>query len=133
MSSRSAVPPTVPEPDAPTSDDVWVICLCAQWCHQCRDLQPAFSMLHRDQPDVRWVWVDIEDHSEMVEALDIETFPTYLVVVDDEVKVLAPGPTNTDALNHFVRLHASSRSGHGLNNPPLWAVFQAIRSWAQGT
>jgi thioredoxin 1 len=56
-----------------------VFCLCAQWCGTCREYQPIFDQLAAQWPDVRFVWVDIESHDELLGDLDIENFPTLLI------------------------------------------------------
>ncbi|WP_101049311.1 thioredoxin family protein [Macromonas nakdongensis] len=83
--------------------EVWVVCLCAQWCHVCRGLQPVFAQMHQRLPEVRWAWLDIEDHDEALGELDITTFPTYLIGSDQGVLHFAAGPTHADALEYFVR------------------------------
>ncbi len=54
-------------------------------------------------PDIEWRWLDIEDHAEWLDELDITTFPTYLIASKKGLHLLAPGPTTADALTHFVR------------------------------
>ena len=56
-----------------------VFCLCAQWCGTCREYQPIFAQLASQWPDVRFVWVDIESHDDLLGDLDIENFPTLLI------------------------------------------------------
>ena len=56
-----------------------VFCLCAQWCGTCREYQPIFAQLALQLPEVRFVWVDIEAHDELLGDLDIENFPTLLI------------------------------------------------------
>jgi thioredoxin 1 len=67
-----------PEVSSPVSDQ-WVICLCADWCGLCRDYQVVFSQMAKRYPDFRFAWLDIEDHSELVGDLEVETFPTLLL------------------------------------------------------
>jgi thiol-disulfide isomerase/thioredoxin len=62
--------------------DLQVVCLCAQWCGTCRDYREPFDALALRWPQVRFEWVDIEDQSDRVGDLDIENFPTVLVVRD---------------------------------------------------
>lgn len=83
--------------------EVWVVCLCAQWCQVCRSLEPVFEQMHQRLPEVRWAWLDIEDHDEALGELDLTTFPTYLIGSEQGVLQFAPGPTNAEALEHFVR------------------------------
>jgi thioredoxin 1 len=60
--------------------------LCAQWCGTCREYQPLFE---REAPgfgaQARFVWVDVEDHAEVLGPLDVEDFPTLLIARGDQV------------------------------------------------
>lgn len=60
-----------------------VICLCAEWCGTCRDYRPDFEKLGHEFPRYRFVWFDIEEHSDLMDDLgidlEIENFPTLLV------------------------------------------------------
>ena len=56
-----------------------VFCLCAQWCGTCREYQPVFAQLASQWPEVKFVWVDIENHDDLLGDLDIENFPTLLI------------------------------------------------------
>jgi len=66
-----------------------VICLCAAWCSTCREIQPAFQELAIE--GCRFHWVDIEEHGDAVESVDVETFPT-IIVADRSGAVLFAGP-----------------------------------------
>lgn len=59
-----------------------VACLCAGWCVACQAYVATFAQVAQAHPDVRFVWIDIEDHSDALgdEALDIENFPTVMVL-----------------------------------------------------
>ena len=56
-----------------------VFCLCAQWCGTCREYQPVFAQLASQWPEVKFVWVDIENHDDLLGELDIENFPALLI------------------------------------------------------
>lgn len=60
---------------------LWAVCLCAQWCATCREYQPAFEALAlaRQFTHIRFIWVDVEEHADMVGDYDVETFPTVLL------------------------------------------------------
>lgn len=66
-----------------------VVCLCAAWCGTCREIQPAFQELRIES--CRFHWVDIEEHGDAVDAVDVETFPT-IIVADRKGAVLFAGP-----------------------------------------
>ncbi|WP_293996947.1 thioredoxin family protein [Sphaerotilus sp.] len=70
-----AAPPPHPEP-------LTVACLCAGWCVACQGYAAPFAQVARTYPDAHFVWIDIEDHSDALgdEALDIENFPTVMVL-----------------------------------------------------
>ena len=58
---------------------LWVYCLCAQWCGTCREYQPLFERLAAEMPQARFVWVDVEEHDALLGEMDIENFPTLLL------------------------------------------------------
>lgn len=84
-------------------DGPLVVCLCAAWCTACNGYRNDFDAIAREYPDVRFAWVDIEDHSDVLgdAALDIETFPTLLILSARHPVHLAPvlpGPGATRRL-----------------------------------
>ena len=85
-----------------------MVCLCAQWCGTCREYRPLFDGLARAHPDVRFVWVDIEDDAGLVGDLDVETFPTLLIARDRTALFLGPLLPQAPVL---ARLLASLRAG----------------------
>ncbi|MCA1246264.1 thioredoxin family protein [Massilia sp. MS-15] len=66
-------------------DALTVACLCAAWCGTCASYRATFEELARRQPDMRFVWIDIEDQADVVGDLDVENFPTLLVQRGDTV------------------------------------------------
>lgn len=56
-----------------------VAVLCAAWCRTCGEFQRVVADLAAARPRVRFVWIDIEDDSELCGDLDIEDFPTLAV------------------------------------------------------
>lgn len=68
----------------------WVICLCAQWCGVCRDWRGIFEEAAAAHPQARFAWVDIEDESEAMGDVDVETFPTLLVARGGRALFLGP-------------------------------------------
>ncbi len=65
-------------------DDAWlVMCLCADWCNTCKSYQAPFAQLAaqfaQQYPAMHFVWLDIEDHADVMGDIDIENFPTLLL------------------------------------------------------
>ena len=99
----SAAPPT------PSPLPLLVACLCAQWCRTCdayRDTllhaRDALQPTHPGSP-MRFLWVDIEDESELVGDLDIEDFPTLLLARGDQVLFFGPLLPHAQTLDRLVR------------------------------
>jgi thiol-disulfide isomerase/thioredoxin len=57
-----------------------VVCLCAAWCRTCDEYRPELAALATRTPDLRFVWLDVEDDEDWIADLEIETFPTLLVL-----------------------------------------------------
>ena len=84
----------------------WVVCLCADWCRACSSYGAVFSgmaeALAPKYPDCRFVWIDVEDHAELLGDLDIETFPTLLVASADGLNFLGAVTPQPDVLSRLL-------------------------------
>lgn len=79
--STDTLPPAL-QPTPAGEPEFLVACLCADWCGTCREYQPGFLALAAQFPQARFVWLDIENDAEALEALedlDVENFPTLLI------------------------------------------------------
>ncbi len=64
----------------------WVVaCLCAGWCDVCKQYRAGFDALALQYPEHQFVWIDIEDQSDLIGDLDVENFPTILMQRGDTV------------------------------------------------
>ena len=78
---------------APSEPADWnIVCLCAAWCRTCDDYQPELAQLAAREPHSRFFWLDIEDDADWVDALDVETFPTLLVLANGVPMFFGPLP-----------------------------------------
>ena len=84
------LPVSAPPIADPAAAPTWVVCLCAEWCGTCRDYRPAFERIAAAHPGLCFAWVDIEDHSDIADDFDVETFPTLLVVGAQGTHFLGP-------------------------------------------
>ena len=93
----------------PSREPLLVACLCAQWCRTCdayRDTLAAVrDAMRPGHPGAaaRFVWVDIEDESDLVGELDIEDFPTIMLARGDEVLFFGPVLPHAQTLDRLVR------------------------------
>ncbi|MGJ7581232.1 thioredoxin family protein [Variovorax sp. RHLX14] len=89
---------TVHEP----TDALWVVCLCAEWCGACREYRPFFAQVERAHPGFRFAWVDIEDHADLADDFDVETFPTILVAGADGTRFVGPLLPHAETLSRML-------------------------------
>lgn len=114
---------------AASSESTWsVVCLCAAWCGVCRQYAPDFEGLQAKYPQVRFVWLDVEDRADVVGDVDVETFPTLLIGRGDEPMFLGPLLPQIKVLD---RLLASLLQGEAASTSmppeaaPLWRCIAA--------
>jgi thiol-disulfide isomerase/thioredoxin len=106
--------PSVTQP-MPTTGVTWVVCLCADWCGLCRDYEAVFANMAARYPALRFAWLDIEDQSDLVGDLDVETFPTVLMADAQGTRFFGP---LTPQANTLARLLDSLQSA-SLQAAPL--------------
>ena len=54
----------------------------AEWCQPCRMLAPAFEELNREEPQVKFCRVNVDEQVELAQMFGIESIPTLAVVQD---------------------------------------------------
>ena len=96
-----------------------VFCLCAQWCGTCREYQPIFDQLASQWPEVKFVWVDIESHDDVLGDLDIENFPT-LLIADAHGQARFAGTVLPHAETLQRMCQAALAGDFPLINDPVW-------------
>jgi hypothetical protein len=77
-----------------------LVCLCAAWCRLCDGyalvLQEVVESLAVAHPGLRLRWLDIEDEADLLGEVDVETFPT-IVLIDRAGRVRFAGPVMPQA------------------------------------
>lgn len=127
MQSPAALPESPPV--APGSG-WWAVCLCANWCGTCREYRPIFDDLAAAHPQMRFVWVDIEDESDLAGDLDVETFPTLLIADGERARFLGPLLPQAAVLTRLLTsLQTAPGSGTG---GEAQAVFERVRAAQAG-
>lgn len=95
-----------------------IACLCAQWCGTCKDYERTFRQIEAQFPGARFMWVDIEDESELVDPVEVENFPTLLIADGTEPRFIGPLTPQPETLSRLVRAELE-RSGPGLAQPEV--------------
>ena len=86
-----------------SGSDWLVVCLCAEWCGVCRDYRSRFEQVRALFPQVRFVWVDVEDQSDLVDPVDVDDFPTVLIARGDEPVFFGTVRPQSDTLQRLVQ------------------------------
>ena len=80
-----------------------VVALCAEWCGTCRDYFTAFAQRAERNPGTRHLWIDIEDDSEWLGDIDLETLPSLLILRDAQPMFYGAVLPHIDVLERTLR------------------------------
>ncbi|MEJ8848784.1 thioredoxin family protein [Variovorax rhizosphaerae] len=108
---------------SPADDALWVVCLCAEWCGACREYRPLFEQVAKAHPSLRFAWVDIEDHAEIADDFDVETFPTILVAGDEGTRFVGPMLPHAETLSRMLASLQPAR----VADPEVNTLLAALR------
>lgn len=95
----------------------WVVaCYCAAWCDSCKKYLPDFTALAEEFPQHRFVWIDIEEHPELLGDEEVENFPTLLVQAGQENLFFGPMMPHTGHLKRLL-LSLQGQPSVSVNGP----------------
>ena len=89
-------------PNAPSQPQMLVACLCADWCGTCREYQPRFDQLQAQFPGVQFLWIDVEDESDLVDPIEVENFPTLLMATREQVRFFGTVLPHAETLQRLI-------------------------------
>lgn len=92
------------------ADKPLVVCLCAQWCNNCEDWKKEFQLLSEERGDSCFVWLDIDEHPDMVAEVDLDTLPVLAIYKNEDIAFLGPvrpDKTTIETLINGARAHPS--------------------------
>jgi thiol-disulfide isomerase/thioredoxin len=89
--------------ELPNTADLLVACLCADWCGTCRDYQAPFEQMQGRFPGARFLWIDVEDQSELVDPITVENFPTLLIARRDQALFFGTVTPHIETLHRLIR------------------------------
>lgn len=101
---------------SPQPASAWtIVCLCAEWCGTCRDYRRAFELRAQNRNDAVHVWLDIEDDSDWLGDMDVDTLPTLLVLHENRPMFFGPVLPHIDVVDRTLRALAQ----HGPAGEPV--------------
>ena len=103
----------------------WIVaCYCAAWCDSCKKYLPDFTALAKEFPQHQFVWIDIEEHPELLGDEEVENFPTLLVQAGQENLFFGPMMPHTGHLKRML-LSLESQQPAPVNGPALLKTLLA--------
>jgi len=115
----------MPNANSLPSSAVLVACLCAQWCGTCRDYRPIFDQLQIEFEAAHFVWVDIEDEADLVDPVEVDNFPTLLVVAGGRARFFGTLMPHIDALRRILQTQLSPERSSSVE-PQAQALAQRL-------
>ncbi|MDP9902578.1 thioredoxin family protein [Variovorax ginsengisoli] len=104
----------------------WVVCLCAEWCGACREYRGVFEQVARTHPSLRFAWVDVEDHAELADDFDVETFPTLLIASASGTHFLGPLLPHADTLARMLAALPDERGAAQAATAEVMTLLSAL-------
>lgn len=104
----------------------FVACLCAQWCGVCGDYRARFVALQAKYPELRFLWIDVEDEADLLHPLDVENFPTLLLASGTEARFFGAITPQIDTLERLIRTQLQAPEATALPDPGLTALVARI-------
>lgn len=113
----------------PQSPSDWLVaCLCAEWCDTCRVYRDTLIELAGAHPGHRFAWIDIEDDAELAGDLDIEDFPTLLVMQRDQVRFYGTVLPHAGHLSRLLEALAQSDAAPKITEPGVAELARELQA-----
>ena len=118
--------------NSPSSNSLLVVCLCADWCGVCREYLDRFdqvkALILSDNPNARFLWIDVEDDADLLHPMDVDDFPTLLIAMGDTPHFFGPLVPQAQTLERMIRTALKDSANEGLVDPNLRALVGRIQT-----
>ncbi|MCX7278155.1 MAG: thioredoxin family protein [Burkholderiales bacterium] len=114
-----------------SNPSLWVACLCADWCGSCREYQARFEQVGASFPGAEFVWIDIEDQADLVDPIEVDNFPTLLVLANQQVRFFGSITPQTETLQRLVQAQMDSSTTKVEANVEIAAMALRIQAWSR--
>ena len=103
-----------------------VACLCADWCGACREYKPLFDSLARKFPNVRFLWVDVEDEADLIDPIEVEDFPTILIAKDQNPLFFGTVLPHVETLDRLIQDRMQSDELSALKDDAIVKLIKSL-------
>ncbi|MFA9288364.1 MAG: thioredoxin [Weeksellaceae bacterium] len=74
----------------------------AEWCGPCKAMEPMIEDLSNELKDIKFVKVDVDANQEVAGKYSVFSIPTFLVIVDGQVKHQIVGAQSKDTFKNEI-------------------------------
>lgn len=79
-----------------------ILYFTADWCHPCKRVRPIVDDLNREQAEVKFQIIDVDDELEMARNFNVSSIPTFIVLEDGTEVFRATGAQTKEQLEAIV-------------------------------
>lgn len=91
-------------------------CLCAAWCRLCEAYEPVLAQVGAEFAaegvPLQLHWIDIEDEAALLGDFDVETFPTLVLLDEQQVHFAGPLTPQPETLRRLLRALLADLAEH---------------------
>ena len=107
-----------------------MVCLCAEWCTACRAYRAVFDHAAAEHPDVRFLWIDIEDSAAMLDQVEVENFPTILIGEGERPHFFGAITPQHEVLLRPIAAHRPLDRGQDTGGPEVSSLLRRLQDIA---
>ena len=93
----------------------------------CRDYRVLFDSVQTVFLPARFVWVDVEDQADLVEPIDVEDFPTLLLVWQGRARFFGTLTPHLETVRRLIQSQLDA-PGRALADPAVQALAGRLLS-----
>ena len=75
-----------------------ILYFTADWCNPCKKVRPIVDELNREQTEVKFQIIDVDDEMEMARMWNVSSIPTFIVITYGTEKARATGAQTREQL-----------------------------------
>lgn len=69
-----------------SSNEKVLLHFTADWCQPCKRMQPNIEAFLQEQPDIKYVKIDVDENGTLAIDMDVKSVPTLMAYTNGEVK-----------------------------------------------
>lgn len=75
-----------------------ILYFTADWCNPCKKVRPIVEEINREQTEVKFQIIDVDDEMEMARNCNVSSIPTFIAIENGTEKARATGAQTKEQL-----------------------------------